>query len=69
MLYTPILVESESICVGASTSLLPAIVNNQKDVLSNNIHAMVGIYKEEWHWYFLIKFFFGLFQNLALGTS
>ena len=64
----PIFIESESIWYGASTSLSPNFYDNGKDVLSNNLHLMEGIYKEGWLWNFLIKFSFGWLQNLTPGT-
>ena len=64
----PIYLKSESICVGAPTSLSTTFVDNWKYLLSNNLHAMVGIYKEWWLWYFLINFSFGWLQNLTSYT-
>ena len=46
----------------------PTFVQDRKYVISYNLHAMEGICKEGWIWDFLIKFSFGLLQNLTLGT-
>ena len=52
----PLFIESERICFGKSSLLRLAIVKNGRYVIRNNLHAMGGICKEGWHWYFLIKF-------------
>ena len=48
--------------------MIPTFVEDGKYVLSYNLHAMGGIYKEGWLWDSLIKFSFGLLQNLTLYT-
>ena len=55
----PIFLGLEIVYLGVSTSLNPTFVDDGKDMLSNNRHAMGGICKEGWLWYFLIKFSFG----------
>ena len=65
---SPIYLESESICFGVSTSLSPNFIDDGKDVLSYNLHAMGGICKEGWLWYFLVKFSFGRIRKLTLDT-
>lgn len=52
----PLIVESQRIWFRASTSLRLTITRNGKGVLSNNFHAMGGIFKERWHWYLIINF-------------
>ena len=54
-----IFLESESICFGAPTLLIPTLFDDLKDVLSYNLHGMGGICKEGWLWDFLIQFSFG----------
>ena len=46
----------------------PTFVDDGKDALSNNLHAMGGICKEGLLWDFLIKFSFGCLQNLTPDT-
>ena len=55
----PIFLESESICFGAFTSTRPTFVDDEKYVLSYNLHVMGGIFKEGRIWDSLIKFSFG----------
>ena len=64
----PIFLDLESICFVAPTLLSPTFVDDGKYVLSYNLHAMGGICKEGWLWDFLIKFYFGLIQNLTPDT-
>ena len=64
----PIFLELGRICFGTPRLLNPTIVDDGKYVLINNLHAMGGICKEGCIWGFLIKFSFGLLQNLTSGT-